>query len=303
MQNKEIKLTIKQLSISNLEKYKIFFYSFETIFLLLSVFLLEIGNYIIVNCSRINSMKKILITYITLLLVGNLSAQVPNEKLVYTGSYKMSGLMTQLAQVTIQTKIVNTSKKSFLHCSWELVTFSKWDTYFKIRDLYESYVDPKTFKPSLYKRNVLEGSYTKIEKYTYSPDKRTINSTSKRPNKAETKKTFKVGANSMDIVSTIHKLRKVDFSKFKIGQTAPFVIIFDDKEYPVTVKYMGKETISAGNLGKRECFKLSIAAKTNKLKGKDQNIIWITTDSKRIPALIQFSISVGIGQIALLTAN
>jgi hypothetical protein len=248
-------------------------------------------------------MKKILFTIITLLWVGNIVAQAPNEKLVYAGSYKMSGLMTQLAQVTIQTKIVNTSKKSFLHCSWELVTFSKWDSFFKIRDLYESYVDPKTFSPSLYKRNVLEGSYAKTEKYTYSPDKRTIHSTSKKPNKMEFKKTFTVGANSMDIVSAIHKLRKVDFSKYKSGQSASFVIIFDDKEFPVTVKYMGKETIKAGNLGNKECFKLSIAAKTDKLKGKDQNIIWITTDAKRIPALIQFSIPVGVGQISLLTAN
>lgn len=248
-------------------------------------------------------MRKILISFITLLLLVNLSAQVPNEKLVYAGSYKMSGLMTQLAQVTIKTNIVSTSKKAFLHSSWELVTFSKWDSFFKIRDLYESYVDPKTLKPSLYKRNVLEGSYSKTEKYTYATDKRSINSYSKRPNKPEKVRTFTIGANSMDIVSAIHKLRKINFAAFKVGQTISFSIIFDEKEYPVSVKYMGKEIISAGQLGKKECFKLSIAAKTDKLRGKDQNLIWISTDAKRIPALIQFSIPVGVGQISLISVN
>jgi len=253
---------------------------------------------------KIINMKKILITLIAVMVFGAVSSQInPNEKLVYSGSYKMSGLMTQLAQVTIQNELVKTSKKSFLHCSWELATFSKWDTFFKIRDLYESYVDPTTLQPSLYKRNIFEGGYAKTEKYIYAADRRTINSTSQRPKKAEEKKTFTVGSNSMDLVSSIYKLRKIDFSKFKVGQTSSFVIIFDEKEYPATIKYMGKETVSAGNLGKKECFKLSIAAKTNKLKGKDQNLIWITTDAKRIPALIEFSIPVGVGQIALLTAN
>ena len=73
------------------------------------------------------------------------------EKLVYVGSYNMSGLMTQLAQVTLSTETVTTSKNTFLHLNCELTTYAKWDKFFKIRDLYESYVDPVTLKPSLYK--------------------------------------------------------------------------------------------------------------------------------------------------------
>ena len=66
---------------------------------------------------------------------------------------------------------------------------------------------------------------------------------------------------------------------------------------------MGKETISAGNLGSKECFKIAISAKTNALKGKDKNLIWLTADSKKIPALIKFSITVGTGQLTLSTAT
>ena len=57
------------------------------------------------------------------------------EKLIYAGSYNMSGLMTQLAQVTLSTENVNTSKNNYLHLTCELSTYSKWDTFFKIRDL------------------------------------------------------------------------------------------------------------------------------------------------------------------------
>jgi hypothetical protein len=226
-----------------------------------------------------------------------------DEKLVYAASYNMGGLMTQLAQVTMETETMKTPKNTFLHLSCQATTFSKWDSFFKIRDLYESYVDPMTLKPSLYKRNINEGGYTKTEKYIFKSDEKTVLSTSRKRNKPETKKTFTVGNSTQDIVSMVYKLRTIDFKNFKNGQTKSFVIVFDEKEVPVVVKFMGKETISAGNLGNKECYKMSIAAKTDALKGKDKNLIWLTADAKKIPALIKFSITVGTGQLALSNAT
>lgn len=223
------------------------------------------------------------------------------EKLVFTGSYNMSGLMTQLAQVTMSTETVTTSKNNYLHLSCELTTYSKWDSFFKIRDLYESYVNPQNLKPSLYKRNIDEGGYTKKEKYVFKGN--TVNSTSKRRNRPETQKTFPIGASTQDVISIFYKVRTLDFSKFKVGQTQSLTIVFDEKQIPVTLKYMGKETVNAGNLGKKECYKISIGAKTDALKGKDKNLIWLTADSKKIPALLKFSIPVGTGQLTLTSAS
>lgn len=224
-----------------------------------------------------------------------------NEKFVYAASYNMGGLMTQLAQVTMETNLVKTSKSTLLHLSCQAATFSKWDSFFKIRDLYESYVNPANLKPVMYKRDIYEGGYTKKEKYIFKNDGKTISSTVKKKNKAETKKNFSVGVSTQDVVSILYKLRTVDFSKFTIGQTKNFTIVFDEKEIPVVVKYMGRETVSAGNLGKKECYKISVSAKTDALKGKDKNLIWLTADAAKIPALIKFSIPVGTGQLALKT--
>jgi hypothetical protein len=215
----------------------------------------------------------------------------------------MSGLMTHLAQATVQTDMVKTSKKSYLHSSWEIATFSKWDGFFKMRDLYETYMNPTSLKPSLFKRNIYEGGYIKKEKYIYADNRRSVACTTKTKNSAEENRNFSTGAYSQDIVATIAKLRIIDFSKFQVGQIVGFTIIFDEKEFPVSVKYLGKETISAGNLGNKECYKLSIAAKTQVLKGKDKNLIWLTADSRRIPALIRFSIPVGVGEIKLTSAQ
>ena len=223
------------------------------------------------------------------------------EKLIFAGSYNMSGLMTQLAQVTMSTENVTTAKNTYLHLSCELSTYTKWDSFFKIRDVYESYVNPATLKPSLYKRSIDEGGWTKKEKYVFKGN--TVNSTSKRKNSPETQNTFTIGSSTQDVISLLYKVRTMDLSKLKEGQTKSLMIVFDEKEIPVTLKYMGRETVNAGNLGKKECYKLYIGAKTDALKGKDKNLIRLTADDKKIPTLLKFSIPVGTGQLTLTSAS
>lgn len=245
-------------------------------------------------------MKKIFFFTILLLPAIHAFAQTgENERLVYVASYNMSGLMTQLAQVTMEAKKVSTSKSTFLHLKVEASTFSKWDSYFRIRDVYESYVNPKTLKPSLYRRDVSEGGYTKMEKYVYQPDGRTVNATVVRRKSEERNSTFTKKPEAVDIVAAVYQLRAVDFSKYSAGQMIPITIIFDEKEVSAQIRYMGKETISAGKLGRKECYKLSLAANTDVLKGKDKNLVWFTADDRQIPVFAQFSIPVGTGQLEL----
>mgnify|MGYP001809695742 CR=1 FL=1 len=251
-------------------------------------------------------MKKIVLLPLLLLLFVSFKADEGNgieagEKLVYAGSYNMSGLMTHIAQVTMSTENVNTSKNQYLHLSCELSTFSKWDKFFKIRDLYESYVTPGSLKPNLYKRSIDEGGYTKKEKYVFKGNQ--VTSTVQKRKRPETTRTFSIGANSVDAITLLYKLRSVDFSKMKSGQTKSFTIVFDEKEIPVTLKFMGTESIAAGNLGTKPCYKLSIGAKTNALRGKDKNLIWLTADAHKVPALMKFSIPVGTGELKLTSAT
>ena len=245
-------------------------------------------------------MKKIFCLTLLLLLSFQVFSQIEDsERLVFVASYNMSGLMTQLAQVTMETQKVSTSRNTFLHLKVTASTFSRWDSYFRIRDVYESYVNPQTLVPSLYNRDVSEGSYTKKEKYVYQPDRRTVNATVRRGNDEEQNRTFTKRAEAVDIVAAIYQLRKVDISKLSVGQTIPIVIIFDEKEVNAQIRYMGKETRNVGKLGRKECYKLSIAASTDVLKGRDRNLIWLTADDNKIPVFMQFSIPVGTGQLEL----
>ncbi len=237
------------------------------------------------------------------LLISTLgTAQIKSgEKLVYAGTYNMSGLMTQIAQVTMSTSTMSTSKNSYLHLSCELATYGKWDKFFKIRDLYESYVNASTLMPSLYKRSVDEGGWIKKEKYVIKG--KLVNCTSQRKTNPEINTSFSIGSGTQDVVSMLYKVRTVDFNKMIVGQVKSFTIIFDEVQIPVFIKFMGIETVNAGNLGEKKCYKISIDAKTNVLKGKDKNLIWLTADENKVPALMKFSIPVGTGQLTLTSAS
>ena len=97
--------------------------------------------------------------FFALIITFNFSISAQNnaiaagEKLTFTASYNMSGILTDLAEVTMETNEVKTSKSTLLKLKCTAVTYSKWDNFFKIRDLYESYVNPKTLTPYLYNRD------------------------------------------------------------------------------------------------------------------------------------------------------
>ena len=226
-----------------------------------------------------------------------------NEKLVYKASYNMSGLLTQIAQVSMETETVTTKKGSLLHLKCIAATYSKWDDFFKIRDLYEAYVNPNTLKPRLYKRDINEGGYIKKVKYIFNYGKKTVSSTMTKGNGSEQKKTLTLNQSTHDLVSTLYQIRNMDIGKASIGDAQQLNVLFDNKVKTVVLKYVGKESIAVAGVGTKECYKIVVSANEASLKGRGQNIIWLTADSKRIPVLIKFAIPVGTGKLELSSAQ
>lgn len=231
------------------------------------------------------------------------NAIAPGEKLVYTASYNMSGILTDIAQVNMETSAVKTSKTTLLKLKCTATTYSKWDSFFKIRDLYESYVSPKTLTPFLYKRNINEGGYFKAMKYTYSHKTKTIKSVQTRKNNIIENKSFKFNAGSRDIVSTLYKLRLIDYKSMSVGSKKTFSIIFDRKETQGQITYLGKETINTA-IGKKECYKVALgSSQTKVLQGTNSNFLWLTADDNKIPIYGKFKIPVGNGELKIKSAS
>ena len=118
-----------------------------------------------------------------------------NEKLSFSASYNISGLLTEIAQITMETSEVKTSSATLLRLKCSATTYSSFDSYFKIRDLYESYVSTTNLTPYLYKRDINEGNYNKFEQYKFYHKTKNVESImrkKKRSGDIEEKKTVGV---------------------------------------------------------------------------------------------------------------
>ncbi len=268
---------------------------------------------IYVNTNVINTkhitMKLLLSTLVVLSSFFSLAQNktiAAGEKLTYSASYNMKGLLNELAEVTMQTSEVKTSKSTLLKLKCTAVTYSKWDSFFKIRDLYESYVNPKTLTPYLYNRDIYEGGYKKFMKYKFNHKTKTVASLKRKTRRDgtewEEKKTVKIGSSTRDLVTTLYHIRNLDIHKASIGDSQNFKVLFDNKESIVTIKYLSKETINTA-IGKKECYKLSIAINNSDvLKGSNNNVLWLTADANKVPVYAKFKIAVGSGELKIKSA-
>ena len=253
--------------------------------------------------------KKLLLFVITVVVCTSFSADKPqslpfssSEKLVYDASYNMSGLMTSFAQVTMQTAAVKTDKNTLYKFSCSASTYSKWDSYFKIRDLFECYINPKTLQPLMYKRDTDEGGHKRYEKYTFDYKSKQVK-TIYRNRRGESVKNIPLKNDTRDLVSTLYYVRSLPIDQAKTGDAKTFKVLFDREEKFVKLTFLGKETINS-TLGSKSCYKIAVDI-TNEalLKGKNDNIMWISADEHKIPLQIKFNIAVGNGYLKLKSAT
>lgn len=222
------------------------------------------------------------------------------EKLKFVASYYMSSLWTDIAEITMEVTTVETSSRELYRLKCAASTYQAWDSYFKIRDLYESYVDKVTVKPFLFKRSIDEGGYKKSVKYIYKWKSGIVDATVQKKTHPAVNYEIKISDETYDLVSVLYMIRNIDYETMKIGDSFKVKVLIDAKEEIVTVKYSGEETLNVAKLGKMNCYKLSVSLKDEKiLKGKDLNNIWLTADAKRVPVLIKAEIPVGSIQVRI----
>jgi len=239
---------------------------------------------------------------VTLSVSAQNNAIAPGEKLIYTASYNMSGILTDIAEVTMETSEAKTSKATLLRLKCTATTYSKWDNFFKIVDLYESYVNPNNLTPYLHKRDINEGSYYKYMKYTFDHKTNTIKSIQRKKNNQEENKNFSFNSGTKDIVSTLYNIRLFNYQNMSVGSKKSFTIIFDREEVKAQITYLGKENMDT-KIGKKECYKLAISSSENVLKGQNNNLIWLTADDNKVIVYGKFKIPVGNGELKIKSAQ
>ncbi|MBI5219863.1 MAG: DUF3108 domain-containing protein [Bacteroidia bacterium] len=159
------------------------------------------------------------------------------------------------------------------------------DKIYKVRDMYECYMDPETCLPIKSIRNVKEGNYRQYNEVVYNLDEQ--KAISQRSGE------HKVPMDIQDIVSSFYYARNSLFANLKAGQVIAMNTFFDDRIYPLKIRFRGDETIES-RFGKINCLRFSPEVEPGRVfDTKDDLDVWISNDENYIPIRIQLNLFVG----------
>jgi hypothetical protein len=233
---------------------------------------------------------------------GNSTPFQAGETLRFKGSYYMSSLWADLAEVKVEVADYNSGGKSLYFIKATASTYSEYDSFFKIRDLFQSWVDKKEIKPYIFKRSVDEGGYKFNMKYVVKRNSLQANYEFERKGKVKTA-VIPVTEETQDLVSILYYVRMFDFEKMALNKTISISILVDDKVEILTLTFKGKETLKTEPFGKIACYKLGISINNKALVNKESNNIWLTADKNKIPVQVKAEIPVGSIQLRLVEAQ
>ncbi len=200
------------------------------------------------------------------------------------------------SEATIEVKNARVNGRAAYHIDGFGKSTGLLDVFFKVRDRYQSYVDPKTNLPIKFVRKINEGGYkkNKVLRFDHVNNLAEVND-----KKLNTKKEFKIKPYTQDLVSVLYFLRNtVNVNSLKPGQNLSVNLFFDEENYLFKVKYLKPEILNT-KFGKIKCLKFRPYVKADRVFEEQESLsFWVTADENKLPIKIEAKLAVGS-----LTAN
>ena len=238
-------------------------------------------------------MKKTLLILIGLLVLqfivnGQNPPYQAGEKLEYLIHYGLinSGIAKlELQKDTLGGNVV-------LHSVFVAQTTGLADALFKVKDIYESFINPKTQLPVKSIRNVSEGRYHRFNVVLFDHKTRRDSAilTSDLTGKHVTEQ------NIHDILSCFYFFRKSIMLKNPILEKGKMITIttwFTDELYPIRLRFVEMDEVKT-KVGKIKCYRFNPVTESGRLF-KDENgaSFWFSADKNFLPVKVRFDIFVG----------
>src|SRR6218665_105920 len=197
--------------------------------------------------------------FILLLLLKPGSAQVScdlhptaftaGEELHYKVIYNWGVIWLESAEATFKVKAAEYNGKGSYLLSGSGSTYPKYDWFYKVRDVFETYMDSSTLRPMKFQANIQEGSKKDKHIYIFNDARQkayTVITYGTKPVKVDT---VKMPDCTIDVLTAIYYARSIDYSHCKKNDTVGISLLVDGKIYPVYVRFLGREKFKSKELG------------------------------------------------------
>jgi len=163
--------------------------------------------------------------------------------------------------------------------------------FFKVDDLYESYIDKNTGNPYQFVRKINEGGYTKNQEGFFN---QSGNKVLVKDYKHKTEKTSFIPDNSQDIMSAFYYLRNhPNIDKIKPGESIVIDMFFDDETTKFRLKLIGREDITTKFGVVPTMIFRPLVQSGRVFKEQESLTVWISDDDNKLPVRIKASLAVG----------
>lgn len=224
----------------------------------------------------------------------NLTYQ-PGESLDYKIAYNWGALWLNAGEVNFSVKEALIQEKQTYHLIGTGRSISSFDWFFKVRDVYESWIDQSTLLPVRYKRDVSEGGYTINNQYTFDHANLAadIDYMETQGNLKRANEVIPIESCTQDILSAIYYTRNLDFENAQVNDTLNFNILLDGELYDIWVRYTGRKEVKTRR-AKYNCIGFSpLLVEGTIFESGDEMNVFVTDDANKIPVLIESKIAVG----------
>lgn len=192
---------------------------------------------------------------------------------------------------TMEVKDASINNKRVFHVVGKGYTTGMSRFFFKVDDLYESYIDRETGNPYQFVRKINEGGYTKNQEGFFTPS---ANKILVKDYKHKTENTFSIPKNTQDIMSTFYYLRNYpNIDKIKPGESVSIDMFFDDETTKFKLKFIGREDITTKFGVVSTMIFRPLVQSGRVFKEQESLTVWISDDDNKLPIRIKASLAVG----------
>ena len=182
------------------------------------------------------------------------------------------------------TESIQLNNRSTLHVVGKARTAPFFDWFFKVRDVYETFIDTNTLLPLVFKRAVNEGGYLINQRYHFNHnDSRVITQDS----------SFFIPINTQDMLSAFFLARTFKKESIIDGKSFYIPLFMDDENYNLEIKYLTNEIMDT-KWGKIDCMVFSPKMQEGRVFEDGEKMkIWITDDANHLLLKVETEIFVG----------
>lgn len=226
------------------------------------------------------------------------------EEISYTVSYNWGPVWVDAGLVTFSVAVETLNGKPAWHLKSTGKTFASYDLLFKVRDYYDSWLDPETFKSLGFKRYIYEGGYTLLNTLHFDHQNGRLISNTRTNQNPQRTDTVMLKPCAFDMLSAVYFTRTLDLARLPANGTSQVLTFIDDAYYPIVIRSLGREVVENTDGKRYRCIKFAAKMVQGTIfRGDEDVLVWVTDDDNRIPVYIEAKIIVGTVKAYLKTTK